>query len=259
MATFDLLPAIDLLGGRVVRLRQGDFFDETAFSDDPVAVALEFVEAGARWLHVVDLDGARAGAPVHASLVVSIIQAVGEQAFVEVAGGIRSADLATSILDAGAARVVLGTAALSDPGLAASLIQAHGVDRVAVALDVRAGQAVGHGWVPGAPGMDVGDALAQLADAGIRWLEVTGIERDGSLEGPDLELLRSVVERAPVCRVIASGGIRTVEDLLATWTMGCAGAIVGRAIYEGSFDLGRAIRATAVSPSGLVERPSDRG
>lgn len=243
MATFDLLAAIDLRGGRVVRLREGDFGRETIYSDDPVDVAERFVDAGARWLHVVDLDGARDGASVHGAVIGRIVAAVGERASVEVAGGLRTPEAVGAALDAGAARAVVGTVALADPAFAAALVKAHGPDRIVASLDVRDGLAVGRGWVPGAPGTPVARAIAGLVDAGIRCLEVTSIERDGSLAGPDLELLQSVVRRTGETGVIASGGIRTVEDLLATRFVGCAGAIVGRALYEGTLDLGRAVRA----------------
>ena len=243
MATFDLLAAIDLRGGRVVRLREGDFARETVYSDDPVEVAERFVDAGARWLHVVDLDGARDGNSAHAPVIRRIVDAVGERASVEVAGGLRTQAAVRAALEAGASRAVVGTAALADPAVAAALVKAHGASRIVASLDVRDGLAVGRGWVAGAPGTPVVRAIAVLIDAGIGCLEVTSIKRDGSLEGPDLELLASVVRRAGETTVIASGGIRTVEDLLATRNVGCAGAIVGRAIYEGTLELGRAVRA----------------
>ena len=244
MARFDLLAAIDLRGGRVVRLRQGDFARETAYADDPAAVAAEFVEQGITWLHVVDLDGARAGEPVHGAAIASVIAAVGARAAVEVAGGLRTADAIARVLDAGAARAVIGSSALADAGFAADAVARHGADQVAVAIDVRDGQAVGNAWRDGAPGLPVEAALADLAAAGVRWFEVTAIERDGSLEGPDLELLQRVIAALPEGRIVAAGGIATAEDMLAAWTIGCAGAIVGRGLYEGTFDLESAVRAT---------------
>jgi phosphoribosylformimino-5-aminoimidazole carboxamide ribotide isomerase len=240
MATFEILPAIDLRGGRVVRLRQGDFGRETAYSDDPVDVAERFVDGGARWLHVVDLDGARAGSPAHSEVIGRIVAAVGERASVEVAGGLRTVEAVVRVLAAGAARVVIGTAALQDRPFAADLVARHGADRIAVSLDVRAGMAVGEGWVDGASGIPVQSAMDGLADAGVGWFEVTSIDRDGTLRGPDLELL-AIVAGDPRVRAIASGGIASIDDLRAVRNLGCAGAIVGRALYDGTLRLEDAI------------------
>ena len=244
MATFQILPAIDLLGGRVVRLRQGDFADSTTFSNDPLAVARAFVDGGARWLHVVDLDGARAGRAAHGEVIGEILDAVGGRAAVEVAGGLRTIESVQEVLDLGAARAVLGTLALGNPALAAELIGRHGHDRIAVALDVRDGAAVGHGWVPGGPGVPVQTAMSSLLDAGVRWFEVTAVARDGMLAGPDLELLRGLAGN-PRASIIASGGIGSADDLRAVHAIGCAGAIVGRALYDGSLTLAAALSAIA--------------
>lgn len=244
MATFDLLPALDLRGGLVVRLRQGDFGRETAYSDDPVAVALDFVETGARWLHVVDLDGARDGRPAHGQVIARIVAAVGDRASVEVAGGLRSTAAVARVLAVGAARAVVGTAALGDPSFAKALVAAHGEDRIAVALDVRDGVAIGQGWVPGAAGIRIQEALSSLAEAGVRWFEVTGIDRDGTLQGPDLALLELASSDSRAW-IIASGGIASVEDIRAVREIGCAGAIAGRALYDGTLDLEAALSAAA--------------
>jgi phosphoribosylformimino-5-aminoimidazole carboxamide ribotide isomerase len=238
---FDILPAIDLHRGRVVRLQQGDFERETAFSDDPVAVARSFADAGARWLHVVDLDGARTGEPAHAAVIRDLVGAVGDRLAVEVAGGLRTEGSVAAILAAGAARAVVGTAALRDPGFAGRLVATHGPDRIAVALDIRDGLALGEGWREGASGVRAEDGLAALADAGVTMLEATAIDRDGLLGGPDLELLERLV-RLERGAVIASGGIASLEDLRAVRALGCAGAIVGRALYEGRLDLEEALR-----------------
>lgn len=238
---FDILPAIDLRGGRVVRLQQGDFERETVFSGDPVAVARSFAEAGAGWLHVVDLDGARTGEPAHAAVIRDLVGAVGDRLAVEVAGGLRTEGSVAAILAAGAARAVVGTAALRDPGFAGRLVATHGPDRIAVALDIRDGLALGEGWREGASGLRAEDALAALADAGVTMLEATAIDRDGLLGGPDLELLERLV-RLERGAVIASGGIASLEDLRAVRALGCAGAIVGRALYEGRLDLEEALR-----------------
>lgn len=241
-STFALLPAIDLREGRVVRLRQGDFDQETAFSDDPVAVAVGFAAAGAAWLHVVDLDGARSGAPVHTSVIEAIATAVGMEIRVEAAGGLRTADAVRVVLASGAARAVVGTAALRDPSFARALIEEHGPDRVAVAIDVRDGRAVGSGWVASSPGPDALDAIGRLADQGVTTFEVTAIDRDGLLQGPDLGLLRRAIALNRG-RIIASGGIASVEDTAAVRGIGCAGAIIGRALYEGQLSLRDALSA----------------
>ncbi len=243
-AEFELLPAIDLRDGRVVRLIEGDFEAETIFGDHPVAVAREFVAAGARWLHLVDLDGARAGGRRQAGLIGQIIEATGEGAACEVAGGLRDRTAVASALAAGASRVVIGTALLGNPTFARELVATFGARRIVAALDVRDGLAVGEGWRDGARGVPVEQALLQLADAGVTTFEVTAIARDGGLSGPDLALLELVVALGRG-RIIASGGIRAIEDLLAVRDLGCAGAIIGRALYEGNLDLASALSALA--------------
>jgi phosphoribosylformimino-5-aminoimidazole carboxamide ribotide isomerase len=239
---FELLPAIDLLGGRVVRLERGDFARETAFSEDPVATALAFADAGARWLHVVDLDAARDGSSEHGGVIGRIVEAVGERVAVELAGGLRTERAVGDALRRGAARAVVGTAALREPAFAARLVERHGSERIAVALDVRAGDAVGHGWVPGARGVDAVQALLALADAGVQTFEVTAIERDGMLAGPDLELYRRLVAVGRGS-IIASAGVASTDDLRALRELGCSGAIVGRALYDGRLTLEAALRA----------------
>lgn len=239
---FEVLPAIDLRGGRVVRLLRGDFGQETIYGGDPVGIAKRFVADGARWLHVVDLDGARDPAARQADLVRAIVGGVGESARVEVAGGLRDEESAAAMLAAGAARVVVGTAAVRDPTFARRLVDRHGPDRVAVALDIRQGRAVGHGWLPGSPGIRVEEAMAALAAAGIGMFEVTAIDRDGTLAGPDAALLAQLVGLGRGA-VIASAGISTTDDLRAVRALGCAGAIVGRALYERRFTMHAALEA----------------
>ena len=243
-SAFRLLPAIDLRGGRVVRLRQGDFARETAYSTDPVAVAVAFAAAGARWLHVVDLDGARTGVPAHVATTQAIAAAVGGEVRVEVAGGLRRATDLRRALAAGASRVVLGTAALRDPEFAAAAVRDHGEDRVAVAIDVRDGRATGNGWDATTPTADALATIQRLAEVGVRTFEVTAIDRDGLLLGPDLDLLKRAVALG-AGGIIASAGIASVEDIEAVRGLGCAGAIVGRALYEGQLSLRDAVSAAA--------------
>ncbi len=239
---FQLIPAIDLRGGGVVRLERGDFTRETSFSTDPARVARNFVAGGARWLHVVDLDGARTGTPAHVDVVREIVKAVGSTASVEVAGGLRSGDSVAGAVALGAARIVVGTRAIGEPEFAGDLVERHGQDRIAVALDVRDGLAVGQGWVSGAAGMPVERAVAGLLDVGVVWIEVTAIARDGMLTGPDLALLELALID-PRARVIASGGIATVDHLRAVRDIGCSGAIIGRALYDGTLSLEDALAA----------------
>lgn len=237
---FDILPAIDLRGGRVVRLEQGDFARETAFSDDPVSVAQGFVEAGATWLHVVDLDGARSGVPVHGSTIRRIMTAMGDRVRVEVAGGLRDRASIAEVLAEGAARVVIGTAALRDATFAGRLVADHGAERIVVAIDVRGGRAVGQGWAADAVGVDPAEAVRRLHDAGVTTFEATAIERDGLQEGPDLALYERLVvlDRG---EIIASAGIATEEHLRAVRDVGCTGAILGRALYDGRLDVRQAL------------------
>jgi phosphoribosylformimino-5-aminoimidazole carboxamide ribotide isomerase len=238
---FQLLPAIDLRGGHVVRLAEGDFGRETVYGSDPAQVAERFTAAGARWIHVVDLDGARDGARRQNEAIATILRGVAGRAACEVAGGLRDEEAVGAVLALGAARAVVGTAALNDPEFAGRLVAAFGRDRIAVALDVRDGLAIGQGWVPGAPGVPVEQALADLADRGVATFIVTAIERDGLLAGPNLELLGRMVGLGRG-EIIASAGVASLADISTVRALGCSGAVVGRAIYEGRLDLAAAIR-----------------
>ena len=242
LAVFELLPAIDILGGRVVRLRQGDFEREIAYEADPVAVAARFVSQGATWLHVVDLDGARDGEPQQLDTAAEVVAEVHGRARVELGGGLRTAIAVAGAIGTGAARVTVGTGALTDPAFVRAIVARHGAERVVASIDVRDGVALGEGWRPGAVGLPAAEAIEMLVAAGITTFEVTSIARDGLLEGPDLELLRSLVV-LQTGRIIASGGIASIEDVLAVQAIGCAGAIVGSALYEGRFDVGAAMAA----------------
>ena len=241
-STFEVLPAVDLRGGRVVRLVRGDFGDETVYGSDPAAAAAAFVAEGARWLHVVDLDAARDPVARQANAIAAIVARVGDRVRVEVAGGIRDEATAAATLATGAARIVLGTVALREPPLVGRLVARHGAERIACALDVREGRAVGHGWRTGAPSVPVEEALDALADAGATTFEVTAIDRDGTLEGPDLALLERLAALGRGA-IIASAGIASLADLAAVRDLGCAGAIVGRALYEGRLSLAEALGA----------------
>jgi phosphoribosylformimino-5-aminoimidazole carboxamide ribotide isomerase len=246
---FELLPAIDLRAGRVVRLVQGDFERETRFSDDPAAVAAAFVASGATWLHVVDLDGARAGGPANGAAIAAIVDAAGPRARVDLGGGLRTIAAAHAALDRGAARVVFGTAGLTDPALVSGAVRAFGSARIAIAVDVRDGLARGEAWRKGAPGTPPEDLIVRLAAAGAETFEVTAIERDGRMAGPDLDLLGRLVDLG-LGRIVASGGIRRTDDIRAVRRIGCGGAIIGRSLYDGELTIEAALEASRDGPAG---------
>jgi phosphoribosylformimino-5-aminoimidazole carboxamide ribotide isomerase len=244
----ELIPAIDLLGGRVVRLSRGAFDAVTDYGDDPVEVAQRWAGQGATRIHVVDLDAAREGKPIQSAVVSAIVRGAGVPC--QVAGGIRDADRAAKLLDAGADRVVLGSALISRPGLGRQIVERHGPERIVAALDVRAGQAVGDGWVAGARETDVFALALSLHDEGLRLFAVTAISRDGGMEGPDLDLLERVREAVPGAAVIASGGIGSLDDIRALARRGFEAAITGRALYEGVFRLAEGLAAAGESAVG---------
>jgi len=237
----EVIPAIDLLGGRVVRLAEGAYDVVTDYGDDPVAVARRWEAQGATRIHVVDLDAAREGRPMQAEVIERIVSAVDVSC--QVAGGIRDADAVARAFGAGAGRVVLGSALIGHPLLARTLVERHGPDRIMAALDVREGRALGDGWVDGARGADVIGLAQQLAETGMSWFAVTGIARDGLMSGPDLDLLEAVRGAVPGSAIIASGGIGSLTDIRELAARGFAAAITGRALYEGAFTLPQALYA----------------
>ncbi len=241
---FDLYPAIDLRDGRCVRLYQGDYGRETVYGEDPVAQARAFVAGGARWIHVVDLDAARTGEPVNRSVIAAIAAAVDVP--VQSGGGVRDDAAADALLSSGVRRVVVGTAALDDPGWVRRLAGRH-PGRVAVGLDARGRDVAVRGWVEGS-GRDLLEVARGFEDAGVAALVVTEIGRDGTLEGPALDQLSDVLA-ATRLDVVASGGVGSLDDLRALAGLRVdgrrlAGAIVGRALYEGAFHLSDAVCAT---------------
>ncbi len=236
----EVIPAIDLRGGRCVRLVQGDYDRELVFSDDPVAVARRWQEQGARRLHVVDLDGARAGRPVNADAVRAIIDEAAVP--VQVAGGVRDLDAIEGWLAAGAARVVLGTAAARDPELAAEACRRHG-ERIVVSIDARDGLVATEGWRE-ASELPAEALLRDLASLGVRRFVYTDIARDGTLTSPNFEAVESLA-RATEAAVIAAGGVAEVAHLVRLAELGVEGAIVGLALYDGRVDLPAALRAVA--------------
>jgi len=233
----DLLPAIDIRGGRCVRLQQGDFAAETVYADDPVAVARAYEASGARWIHVVDLDAARTGARANAEVIAALCAAVSVP--VEVGGGVREATVAAELLAArGVARIVIGTAAVEHPELVTEL-SAEFPGRVAVGLDARGRNVAVRGWQEGTAA-DVVTLAQQFDGAGAGAIIVTQIERDGMLTGPDVDLYAELV-RSVTTPVIASGGVGSLADLTALEPTGVVGVIVGKALYEGAFTVEEAL------------------
>ncbi len=228
-----LYPAIDIRGGRTVRLLQGDYERETAYDDDPVEAATRWEAAGAGWLHVVDLDGARAGAPVNLEHVRRIAAAVGIP--IQLGGGLRDSTKVEQAISSGAERVVLGTAAVRDPELAEAIAAAHG-DRVVVSVDAKQGRVAAEGWTEDA---EVGPAelVARLSERGVARFVYTPVEVDGLMEGPDSGALADVCA-ATSGEVTYSGGIGSLDDLASLAALeieNLTGVIVGRALYEGRF------------------------
>jgi phosphoribosylformimino-5-aminoimidazole carboxamide ribotide isomerase len=230
-----LLPAVDIRDGRAVRLRQGDFGDETVYADDPFEAARSFVDAGARFLHVVDLDGAREGEPVNLRHVERI---AGElDVPVELGGGLRSIASIRRALAAGASRVVLGTAAFTDPELLDEALSAF-TSRILVGVDVRGGQVSVAAWTRETQARGE-DAIRRLQQQGATRFVYTNVDRDGMLEGPDLDEVRRVSETVRG-RFLYSGGIGSIEDLVALRELrllNLAGVISGKALYEGRFSV----------------------
>jgi phosphoribosylformimino-5-aminoimidazole carboxamide ribotide isomerase len=236
--SFTVFPAVDISDGRCVRLLQGRFGTETVYSDDPVKVAIGFCKAGARRLHIVDLDGAKTGDPANRELVLAAVRR--SSCPVQAGGGVRSLEDVEEIIAAGASRAVLGTIALEDPDEMARACARYG-ERIAVSLDVREGELATHGWTVGS-GVPLEDAIRSFESAGVSLFIYTDVGRDGTMAGPNIDGIRRVAELASV-PVVASGGIGTLGELRSVAALrgsGVSGAIVGRALYEGKFTVGEA-------------------
>jgi phosphoribosylformimino-5-aminoimidazole carboxamide ribotide isomerase len=237
-----LYPAIDIRGGSAVRLLQGDYERETAYDADPVDAALRWAGEGAEYLHVVDLDGARAGAPKNLNAIRRIAAAV--ECPIQVGGGLRDEESVSEVLEAGAGRVVIGTAALRDPDFLQRALESHG-ERVVVSIDTREGKASLSGWTETSD-IDATDAVAELSRRGVLRFLCTAIEVDGTMEGPALADLNGIAAKADGASLIASGGVGTLEDLELLGRAGATnieGAIVGRALYERRFTVAEGIAA----------------
>ena len=227
-----IIPAIDLKGGKCVRLRQGVADDATVYGDDPVAMARHWEAEGGRALHVVDLDGAFNGAPAHAEVVAKITAALSIP--VEIGGGLRTDDHVRAMLDAGVSRVILGTRALSDDAAIKRLVGLYGGEKIAVGIDARNGLVQVKGWVE-TTGTLATDLAKRVSDLGVGTIIYTDTATDGMLSGPNLEAMDKICEAAS-CGIVASGGIssvKNVRDLVALGRPNLVGAIVGKALYEG--------------------------
>ena len=241
--SFTVYPALDIREGRVVRLLQGDYAQQTTYGDDPLPRANAFAAAGARWMHLVDLDAARAGGYTLAPLLSAIARESGLN--VQTGGGIRRRDDVARLLDAGAARVVVGSVSVREPDTVVGWLQEFGAERLTIALDARQADdgrwlLPVHGWTETA---DVTlDVLAQrYAQAGMRHLLCTDIARDGMLSGPNIDLYRHLSALLPGVSVQASGGVRSAADVADAKAVGCGGAILGKALLEGRMTLQEAL------------------
>jgi phosphoribosylformimino-5-aminoimidazole carboxamide ribotide isomerase len=237
-----LYPAIDLIEGRCVRLAQGDFERETRYDEEPAAALARFADEGATWAHIVDLDGAKAKEPRQHELLATLANSA--RLKLQVAGGVRSSDHVATLLDAGVSRVVVGSLAVNDPPAFTAMLDKFGPDQLTLALDVRIERkhaiVATHGWAEGS-GQTLDHVLKLFPK--VRNLLVTDIGRDGMLTGPNLPLIEAIVARWPQVALQASGGVATLADLTALARTGAAGAIVGKALWEGRFTVAEAINA----------------
>lgn len=235
-----IFPAIDILGGKCVRLTEGRYDQETVFADNPVDMARRWVREGAEYLHLVDLDGAKVGKPVNLAIVKEIAQAVNIP--IQLGGGIRTLESIAEVLDAGVARVILGSVAVKQPNLVKEACRVFG-EEIVVGIDARDGQAAVEGWgVSGGIGAE--ELAVRMAAAGVARIIFTDISRDGMLNGVNVEATRSLARKAGI-PVIASGGVRGLEDIIALKEAdgdGVEGVVIGKAIYTGAVELAAALR-----------------
>lgn len=237
-----LLPAIDLKDGRCVRLKKGEFSTVRQVADSALRTARAFAQAGARWVHMVDLDGARDGVRQNFPIIYDVIRQSGLS--VELGGGIKSELDVITVGEAGAARIVIGSAAVSRPELVDYALRQYGPDRVAVGIDCLNGRVRTAGWEHDS-GVDYLELAAQMEEKGVKTLIFTDIATDGMLSGPNFDQL-SALQKAVRCNIVASGGVTTVDDVKRLRDMGLYGAVVGKAYYAGTLDLAEAVREAGV-------------
>lgn len=231
-----IIPAIDIKDGRCVRLYQGDYEQITVFDHDPVAVAQKWEKLGAQRIHVVDLDGAKAGRPVNAQIVFAIVRSINIP--VQLGGGLRDHAAVESALHLGVERVILGTAAVREPALIARLVEQHG-ERIIVGVDARGGWVAAQGWTETSH-IKADDLIQRMAVLGVQHVIYTDIGRDGTLTGPDVIGVAELVQPGGP-QIIASGGVGSLDDLVALAKTGASGVIVGKALYTGAFELPQAL------------------
>lgn len=236
-----VLPAIDLRGGKAVRLLRGEYDNMTVYGEDPVAVAASFAQAGAKNLHVVDLDGALSGNTDNIDMIKSIIAET--KMSVEVGGGIRNEERIYNYLSMGAERVILGTVAAENPAFAEEMVKKYG-DHIAVGADVKDGEIATHGWTK-KTGTSIHTFMKMMEDMGVATVICTDVSRDGALMGTNMELYRELSDKYGV-GIIASGGITTTDEVFELARMRVFGAILGKAIYNGNIDLREAIKAEGI-------------
>jgi phosphoribosylformimino-5-aminoimidazole carboxamide ribotide isomerase len=232
----EIIPAVDIRGGKCVRLYQGDYNQETVFDEDPVTAALTWYSQGARWLHIVDLDGAVAGEPQNMEMVEEIIRQSGM--LIELGGGIRQEEVAEKLLHQGVSRIILGTAAIENRELVVKLCQQFG-EAIAVSLDARDGKVAIHGWQKNTF-FEVLQLSRELVAAGVRRFIYTDIKRDGTLTEPNFDIIGRLLTEVSI-PVIVAGGVSKLEHLRRLKELGVEGAIIGKALYTGDIDLGDAI------------------
>lgn len=226
-----LIPAIDIIDGQCVRLTQGDYNQKTTYASDPVAVAQQFEEAGIKRLHLVDLDGAKARRVINIAVLQAIAKAT--NLHIDFGGGVQSEDDLARVFDAGAQQITAGSIAVRSRETVIRWLERYGAERIILGADVREGQIAIHGWQERSA-LSLMDFLEDYTALGLRYCICTDVSKDGLLQGASVELYRSIVERFPDLQLIASGGVRHLEDLQTLARLGCHGAIVGKALYEGT-------------------------
>ena len=236
----NLFPAIDLYGGKAVRLYKGDYNEMTVYNDDPVAVAKDFEACGAKYIHLVDLEGAKTGETPNLDVIKRIVSET--KLFAEVGGGIRSMDTIEKYLSAGVKRVILGTAAVKNPSFLMAALLKYG-EAVAVGVDIRDGMVAINGWTENSA-LHYTEFMERLISIGVRTVIVTDISRDGAMKGTNRSLYAELAENFPALNVVASGGVSSPEDVKALCDMDIYGAIIGKAYYTGAIDLRECVKTT---------------
>lgn len=235
----DVIPAVDILGGAVVRLMQGDYDQVTTYGASVVGAARRWLDHGADLVHVIDLDGAKSGEPD-----VATWRALGDAEIpFQLGGGIRTAEAVAIAVEAGASRAILGTAAVWEPEVLQSAVERSGAQAVVASIDVKNGRATGGGWLD--EGRDVETVVGAALEAGVRQFLVTSVSMDGTMRGPDLELVASVIDLAVDAYVMCAGGIGSIDHIRAVRDVGAGGVVMGRAIYEQAFTLEQAVEAAS--------------